>query len=71
MRINKIQIVNALTWAGTMVGCGYMLRGFENSVDIINILFTSAIIHFLLLSEIAQKFSKTRKINQKSKGSNH
>jgi len=62
MKISKIQIVSALTWVATMIGCSYMLRGFENSADIINILIAGATIHFLLLSELAKKLSKTRKI---------
>jgi len=62
MKISKIQIVSAVTWVATIISCSYILRGFENSQDIINVLIAGATIHFLLLSELANKLSKRKKI---------
>jgi len=71
MKISKIQIISALTWGAAIMGCAYMLRGFENSADIINIIIAGATVHFLFLSELARQFSKTNKNKEKLKGSNH
>jgi len=71
MKISKIQIISALTWIATIIGCSYMSSGFENSADIRNILITGASVHFLLLSAFAKKVSKTRNVKEKLKDLNH
>ena len=63
MKINKVQVISALTWAVALIGCAYLSKGTENSKYIYNLLFGGAVINFLLLSELAKKlaFSKWNK----------